>query len=276
MSGYIHSIEPNGVIMVYVESIGRAIPVTRMLANGDGNLKLAKSNGVEYESAGLSLAPKTMSGVDLCPHSSPACVFSCLNGTGNGSIFPMIAAARTAKGIVWNLERERAKQIIHDDIARHERRANKNGKRLCVRLNVFSDIAWETEFPELFSDYSDVVFYDYTKSPDRYGYAADNYWVTLSRSESNEEQCIEALNSGGNVAAVFHNNGPFVGRRSKYQTLPKTYLGFPVFDGDQSDRRFDDPGPGYWIGLTLKSANNMKRNHAIKTGFSVLTKGATL
>ena len=273
MSGHITRIENDGKIYVHVDVLGREVPVTRMLANGDSNLKLAKGNGVEYESAGLSLAPKTMSGEDLCKHSSAACVFSCLNGTGNGAVFPLIAAARIAKSIVWNQERERAKQIIHDDIARHDRRAAKMGRRLCVRLNVFSDVEWETEFPEVFSDYQNVVFYDYTKDPGRYGYAAENYWVTLSRSESNEDACIEALMNGGNCAAVFHNNGPFVGRFSKNQILPKEYMGFPVFDGDTTDRRFDDPGPGHWIGLRLKAARNTKRNHAIKTGFSILTRG---
>ena len=67
-----------------------------------------------------------------------------------------------------------------------------------------------------------------------------NYQLTFSRSEESKEDELEiVLASGGNVAVVFRGG------------LPKTYLGFPVVNGDYTDLRFLDP-KGSVIGLTEK------------------------
>jgi hypothetical protein len=68
-----------------------------------------------------------------------------------------------------------------------------------------------------------------------------NYHLTFSRSESNEADCIKLLDRGVNVAAVF-------------QTVPASWQGFNVIDGDKHDLRQLDPrGPiGTVIGLLPK------------------------
>ena len=67
-----------------------------------------------------------------------------------------------------------------------------------------------------------------------------NYHLTLSRSEeSNELELVSVLRSGGNVAIVFRGK------------LPKTWNGFEVIDGDESDLRFMDK-QGVVVGLVEK------------------------
>jgi len=50
---------------------------------------------------------------------------------------------------------------------------------------------------------------------------------------------LRILNKGGNVAVVFRGE------------LPKSYLGFPVVNGDDTDLRFLDP-KGVIVGLVEK------------------------
>jgi hypothetical protein len=119
----------------------------------------------------------------------------------------------------------------------------------CFRLNLTSDIPWENmkkggktsvieEFPE-------VNFYDYTKGFTRMmawlnGKMPDNYHLTFSRSEeTSDDRMKKILSLGGNVAVVFRGS------------LPKTYLGFPVVDGDENDLRFKDK-KGVIVGLVEK------------------------
>ena len=49
------------------------------------------------------------------------------------------------------------------ELVRYREAARRQGRALVVRLNVFSDIRWEREFPELFALFPDVRFYDYVR-----------------------------------------------------------------------------------------------------------------
>lgn len=125
--------------------------------------------------------------------------------------------------------------------------AKKEKKKLAIRLNVISDIAWEkikVNGKNVFQTFPKVQFYDYTKSPARMsaflaGEMPKNYQLTFSRSESNQKIVESIVASGGNVAAVFRG------------ALPKTYLGKKVIDGDKSDLRFQDKR-GVIVGLVEK------------------------
>ena len=76
-------------------------------------------------------------------------------------------------------------------------------------------------------------------SSDLKGSLPSNYHLTFSRSEANEAQALDVLKAGGNVACVFSGS------------LPETYLGFRVINGDESDLRFLDPS-GVIVGLKAK------------------------
>jgi len=65
-----------------------------------------------------------------------------------------------------------------------------------------------------------------------------NYHLTFSRSELNDVECDTVMRHGGNVAVVF-------------DSVPDSFRGRPVYNGDDSDLRFLDP-KGVWIGLKAK------------------------
>ena len=62
-----------------------------------------------------------------------------------------------------------------------------------------------------------------------------NYYLTFSLSENNLEKCLDILNRGGNVAAVFQYEGKKSARK-----FPSQWLGYRVVDGDLHDLRFLD------------------------------------
>jgi hypothetical protein len=117
----------------------------------------------------------------------------------------------------------------------------------CFRLNLTSDLPWEKikfNGQNVFDAFPLVTFYDYTKSVERMtafvnGEMPSNYHLTFSRSETNGAIALAILRSGGNVAMVFR------------KSLPSSYMGFEVVDGDETDLRFLD-GKGKIVGLKEK------------------------
>ncbi len=267
----IEAINSDGSVTVLLPEYGRYVKVSKMVQNGDGNTKTRK-HGIEYMTGGMSLSPKRAGGLDdLCTESSPACVAGCLNETGLATIFDSIQIARKAKTAVWLLARNEAKAMIIKDIQRLKNKTDKQGKKLAIRLNMFSDIIFEKEFPEVFTTFPDVQFYDYTKHASRF-YSShklpDNYHLTFSMSEKNHRKAKGILKRGYNVAVVFHNEGKFSGSRAGNQVLPEEYAGFPVYDGDKSDMRFEDD-KNVVVGLKLKASSNKKRAFVMNSGFSI-------
>jgi hypothetical protein len=248
-----------------------------LLSDGDTNTKLRK-NGAGFITGGMSMSPEKSAGIgNTCAHASPGCIKACLDHQGMASVWKTIGESRRAKTALYYEDRERFLAILRGDIERYARRAERQNKRLAIRLNVFSDIAWEQHgIPQLFPD---VQFYDYTKNPKRAvskNLVLPNYHVTFSRSEVNENLTLDALANGCNIAAVFADSKrPFVGNRSHLQQLPKTWRGFRVVDGDISDLRFEDPNGrlrGCVVGLRLKAHSYAERTLAIDSGFPIVTR----
>jgi hypothetical protein len=120
-------------------------------------------------------------------------------------------------------------------------------------------VRWEVEFPEIFRLYPQVQFYDYTKDYDRLDYSyylPDNYHLTFSRSEDNDDIVLQILESGrANVAIVFSG-----------KTLPEYWNGYPVYNGDEDDLRYlDDYQGGAVCGLYAKGkARNDKSGFVVQ------------
>ena len=251
-----------------------------LLANGDSNTKLRKS-GPEYLTLGLSLAPhKSLGYGNVCPWASLGCIASCLDHQGLGSVFASIHKGRKLRTELFYSQRGWFLSKLHDEIGNKLRIAKRAGKTLAIRLNVFSDIKWEYISPRLFADFPEVEFYDYSKSPTRFGSVLPNYWVTFSRSEDNEADCIRILRAGGNVAVVFADaRRPLVGNQAGKQRMPASWKGFRVIDGNSSDLRFEDERAftyipkafrkGFVVGLKLKAHSHAEREAAIASGFAV-------
>lgn len=191
----------------------------------------------------MYLAPHKLSGINVCPMAELAgCAAPCLNTAGRGRM-SNVQAARVRKTRFFHEDREGFLALLRKEISRVVRKAKREGKVPMIRLNGTSDIRWEREAPELFEEFADVQFYDYTKIPNRRNIPA-NYHLTFSYSASNDRYAAfadVAKENGMNIAVVFRNR------------LPDTFLGLPVVNGDESDLRPLDPD-GCVVGLVAKGS----------------------
>lgn len=198
----------------------------------------------------LYLAPLNIGGFgNVCPKASKGCAKACLYTSGRGS-FSNVQQSRINKTRLYFEQTETFFAQLDREIKALLWKANILGLKPCVRLNGTSDL-YTTYHVELMENNPSVVFYDYTKVLERfYTDLPNNYSLTFSRSERNESECKQVLEIGFNVAVVFNE-------------LPKTYLGYPVINGDLSDVRFNDSRPCI-VGLIAKG-----KARKDKTGFVV-------
>jgi hypothetical protein len=190
----------------------------------------------------LYLAPASISGYEVCPMRSEGCTDACLYTAGMGK-FNTVQAARIKKTKMFFENRDEFLKILRDDIKSLATKAKRINMLPAVRLNGTSDIDW-TRF-DIMNQYPNVQFYDYTKVLNRLSKSIPhNYHLTFSKSEVNDDACISALRLGFNVAVVFNTK--------KGHPLPESYMGYPVYSGDETDVRFKDPKGGFIIGLIAK------------------------
>jgi hypothetical protein len=223
------------------------------------NPKTLKSIGKGYLTGIMHLAPSTLCGVgDVCPGASPECKAMCLNRSGMGNM-PTHQKRRVERTQLYFQDRPKFLEELRRDIRKLIRQADKKGLTPAVRINGTSDlpqlaVQMAEEFPE-------VQFYDYTAVPRPWRRTKDNYHVTFSRKENNEKDAMAALKHGINVAVVFD--------AKKGESLPETWRGYPVVDGDLHDLRFLDSeefdGPVI-VGLHAKGK---ARGKGKATGFIV-------
>jgi len=219
------------------------------------NQKVEKGEKQGWLTAIMHLAPAKASGFQVCSSATKGCEAACLNTAGRGGIFTKgevdnaIQRKRRLRTAWYFARRNEFLLQLDAEIGTHKRRAARKGFQPAVRLNGTSDIRWESvriDGQTLFERHPDVVFYDYTKHSDRDVSDIPNYSLTFSLAENNDSKAVEALSNGLNVAAVFH-------------TVPETFMGLPVFDGDASDLRFLDPS-GVIVGLKAKGKARQDRS----------------
>ncbi len=243
--------------------------VNKLFSHPDSNPKIVKSDKAlqGYLTRIMHFAPADVSGYEVCPARSPQCTAACLHTAGNPVYLKLKNKARIGRTRFYFEHFELFKALLIHELACHVRYCEKNGVKPAVRLNGTSDIVWEKKFPELFAMFPNVVFYDYTKLPQRMmpGWGLPkNYHLTFSRSETaaNHVATSKVLAAGGNVAVVFAGYGY---GRVKYP-FPAKYLGYNIVDGDVNDLRFLD-GKGVVVGLRAKG--KAYRNKPSKDGFVV-------
>lgn len=239
------------------------------------NAKLLKWNGGNYLVAGLTLAPHTLSGhMDVCPHATPGCKAACVLWFTGRTVMPKTRIAMKRRTELLANDPVNFLELLHQDLARHERRARKLGTRAAVRLNVASDLDWSDvarAFPE-------TTFYDYTKVYSRILRTdwPNNYFLTYSWSErSCPTKANRLLELGRNVSVVFDT--PYNAQRKVYGKLPDAHIlgdddgltAWPVVDGDRHDLRLPEfDGRGNIVGLRFKGSAKRKAQ-AIRAGFCV-------
>lgn len=226
---------------------GQASRGRTLLGQPEDNAKTAKT---ERPVVTLSLAPhrdviRILRGeVDLpdltvCPWSTPACREACVSYAGNGR-WDRTQRLRAVKTAFAATNPGAFLSLLCDDIKRAAERYP-NG---AMRLNTFSDVAWERVLP--FETFSILDAYDYTKAGIKRYRAARKvgYHLTLSVSERTNWSTVAGwLEEGANAAVVFDT--------AKSKALPDQYRGYRVVDGDVSDDRLADPA-GVIVGLRAK------------------------
>ena len=200
----------------------------KLLSDGFSNAKTKKNNLKTFI---LYLSPynQNSKGINICPKASKGCAASCLWTAGRGAM-PNVILSRTNKTEYLLSDKKTFIEQLAKEILTKVKTAKKKGEKVAFRLNGTSDL----DFVYMLKKYASLdietirenaVFYDYTKILGKVKKYINhpNYKLTFSRAEDNEKETLEALKLGANVSAVFADN------------LPKTYKGFKVIDGDQSD-----------------------------------------
>jgi len=214
------------------------------------NSKTIKGEKLGYTTYIMYLAPHTQNskGVNLCAKASKGCAKACLFGSGAarfdavqlGKINKTEYFIADSKAFMLQLYKEITAIVKRHALIVGEKTLSKKPKykKFAIRLNGTADIPFERlkviDNKNIYELFPDVQFYDYTKLDERFANAIIpiNYHLTFSRSEENDVESLDILNRGFNVAYVF-------GVRD-VQDLPKTYKGFKVINGDESDLRFLD------------------------------------
>lgn len=205
----------------------------------------------------LHLAPATLSGYNVCAKATQGCIAACLNTAGRGGMFKkgettnVIQKARIRKTELFFEDRVQFMALLVKDIELAIKQSIRMKLFPVVRLNGTSDIAWEKyevvrdgiTYSNIFAAFPDLEFYDYTKILGRKINHIENYSLTFSAADGNDADVAKAMQQGYNIATVFGIK--------KTLPMPETYMGRPVFNGDDSDLRFLDPH-GVVVGLYAK------------------------
>jgi hypothetical protein len=249
-----------------------SVPASLLSVNADS--KTIKGTSFGFLTGILYMAPGNLAGVgNVCPHASAGCLSSCLFTAGRAGIFKAINEARINRTRFFYYERAAFLAQLAGEISAVVRKANREGLSPVIRLNGTSDLPWEKLAPDLFTQFPDVTFYDYTKNLRRVvawskGEFPKNYSLTFSLSESNRDHAETAIAAGVNVAVVY--DGPTI--QGKPLALNNGMKPRPWFSADESDLRFLDSvgkdGRGRF-GI-LKAKGKARKD---QTGFVVRMKG---
>ena len=222
-----------------------------------GNPKTLKGMKQGYNTYILHLAPASLSGHNTCPKATPGCASACLNTAGRGGMFKKgentntIQKSRIRKTQLFYDNRDLFMELLVKDINLAIKQSARMGLTPVIRLNGTSDISWEkypvkmgnVTYSNIFAAFGFVTFYDYSKVLGRKVNHIPNYSLTFSAADGNDNDVREAIKQGYNIAVVFGIK--------KTLPMPESYMGLPVFNGDESDLRFLDP-KGVIVGLYAK------------------------
>ena len=230
------------------------------------NTKTLKGEKLGYKTYILYMSPynQNSKGINLCSHASKGCAEACLFSSGLGGVYNSVKTARIKKTEYFLENRIEFLYQLKSEIEK----AIKKNKDIAIpvfRLNGTSDIPFEKyrifeNNKNIFELFPTVQFYDYTKNHIRFTKVLpNNYHLTFSRSEVNNDKAIELLNKGFNVAMVFNK-------------VFGSYQGYEVINGDVDDLRFLDK-KNVIVGLKYKNITGKGANNklAFESGFAIKT-----
>jgi hypothetical protein len=222
------------------------------LGHEESNPKLVKGQKENVLSKPHNLSPaKESVHWNMCSSASAGCIAACLHTAGNPIYLNAKLAARLQRTRAFMTMRKAYVALMAFELESFERKAARLGMLGAWRPNTTSDYPFHTvaltvnnkPVKSLIHAFPSLQSYDYTKVKKKAlqhaaGLLPSNYHITFSKSESNWQDCLDVLNAGGNVAAVFDK-------------LPESYHGFKVIDGDLTDFRPNDES-GVIVGLKAK------------------------
>jgi hypothetical protein len=274
----------------------RVLGKTKLLGDEASNPKLTKSGNIvpEYNTKGLSFAPSTKSGIDVCPASTEECRSACLGTEAGRGRMQSVRDARVNRTHKLFDHPHLFFAKLDGEFTSAKKSDAKNGQRTASRLNVLSDIPYEHLAPQLFKKHKDIAFYDYTKISGRLNHKnlPSNYHLTLSSTGINHEtsnwkDVREHLDRGGVASMVFK----IPSKTKNKQPLPshvhdeETGKKYVVVDGDEHDHRHLDhiisnipKGQGVIAGLRIKGGSRTATKAGkfavpVENGVAVARKG---
>ena len=230
------------------------------------NYKMEKDS--KYPITGLSLAPATHSGRNVCPQSTKSCRDVCVLWFRGRTVMPNVRDAMIRRA-QWLFEDQSAfLSQLHKEIGKLKETS-------AIRLNVASDLAWEKIDSSLFN--YNHKFYDYTKvlkRAEKYasGSFHPNYQLTYSWNERSDKRKVNQLLKKGMNVAIVHDT-PYDPQRGVIGELPKGIkIGtkwHETVDGDQQDARLKEiDGEGKVVLLRAKMRKDQLDEY-VGTGFVV-------
>ena len=228
-----------------------------LLSKGSTNSKTSKN---EQDTYILYLAPYNQNSkkINICPKASQGCAAACLFTAGRGA-FSNVIKARQNKTEYYLHDKKAFISQLASELIKIDKKASKNKNQTLIRLNGTSDLDFIFLLKKYasfdISNYKNLHFYDYTKILGKVKKYSNNknYTLTFSRAEDNEQDIFKAVKYGANVSAVFNGS------------LPKTYKGIPVIDGDKTDNEMLKY-KGFILGLKAKG-----KARTDKSGFVINT-----
>jgi hypothetical protein len=253
--------------------------------HASANGKLAKNASATLAFTG---APATASGYNVCPASTAGCRALCVlsDACGYAAIerragADTIMRARARRVVALREHPVAAGVELARCIARASRLASALGVRAVARLNVGTDLPFET-FDELGAAFArfKIEGYAYTKRPYAVRLAmrasgfANGTRIVYSWSECASERLAgDYLAAGGNVAVVFAGLG--VGRYAR--PMPRAFTiggrAWQCINGDETDDRTTDPR-GVVVALKgkgpLATRDRSRLAQANRHGFAIM------
>ena len=219
----------------------------------ESNPKLVKGEKLGVLSKPHNLSPASESGWNMCAQASEGCIAACLHTAGNPIYLKNKLSARLQRTRAFMTMRKAYIALIAFELESLELKAKRLNMAPAWRPNTTSDYPFHTvaltvngkPVKSLIHHFSGIEAYDYSKVTKKAlqwaaGLLPENYHITFSKSESNDHDVEKVIKAGCNVAVVFSG-----------KTLPATWQGVKVINGDESDVRFFDES-GVIVGLKAK------------------------
>lgn len=243
------------------------------------NSKILKNEKLgDVMTMGLSFSPKTSAnaGIDVCKHSVPACVATCVLKYAGRQQTQSVRSAADTRTLCYAKDRDLFNALLKRDLTRLQNEAAALEMMPVFRPDTASDCIGSAD---LANDWPGITMYGYTKDPARAeamrrGALPSNYEVTYSyagRRRGEQQRAAAQLRADCNVAIVFDT--AYNPSHGIIGDLPKRVKldgkSWRVVDGDKHDLRLRKlDGAGVVVGLRFKGKRSGKRHAlAVRNGF---------